>query len=54
MSLGKEKVQMIMYLTGNKGMIDSFMEPEVVDRLATMLDYNLIALWWSKMSKIKL
>ena len=53
MSLGRETVHMLQYLTGCSEMIDPFMAPEVVDRLATMLDFNLQALCGPRCSELK-
>lgn len=53
MSLGRETVNMFKYLTGCSEMIDPFMAPEVVDRLAAMLNFNLVALCGPRCSELK-
>ncbi len=44
---------MLQYLTGCSEMIDPFMAPEVVDRLAAMLDFNIQALCGPRCSELK-
>lgn len=41
MSLGNETVHMLQYLTSDEEIVKPFFEPELVDRLAAMLDFNL-------------
>jgi ubiquitin conjugation factor E4 B len=53
MSLGRETVNMFEYLTSCSEMIDPFMAPEVVDRLAAMLNFNLVALCGPRCSELK-
>ena len=53
MSLGRETVNMFKYLTSCKEMIEPFMAPEVVDRLAAMLNFNLVALCGPRCSELK-
>lgn len=53
MSLGRETVNMFQYFTGCSEMIDPFMAPEVVDRLAAMLNFNLVALCGPRCSELK-
>lgn len=52
-SLGNETVHMLRYLTGERAIIPPFMEPYIVDRLAAMLDYNLVALVGEKCMELK-
>lgn len=44
MSLGNETVHMLRVLTGNPEIVNPFMANEVIERLAAMLDYNLVKL----------
>ena len=44
---------MLQYMTTCVDMIDPFMAPEVVDRLAAMLDFNLEALCGPRCSELK-
>ncbi|RKO87198.1 ubiquitin elongating factor core-domain-containing protein, partial [Blyttiomyces helicus] len=53
MSLGNETVHMLQYLTANPEIVDPFMAPEVVERLAAMLDYNLVALVGPRCTELK-
>ncbi|KAF9927043.1 hypothetical protein FBU30_003541 [Linnemannia zychae] len=50
-ALGNETVNMLSYLTVE--IKEPFLTPEIVDRLATMLDYNLVILVGEKMSNLK-
>lgn len=53
MSLGNETVHMLSYLTSDPQIIQPFMEPEIVERLAAMMDYNLTALVGPKCTELK-
>lgn len=53
MSLGNETVHMLQVLTGKPEIIQPFMAPEVVERLAAMLDYNLVALAGPRCTELK-
>ncbi|KAF9170198.1 hypothetical protein BGX20_009313 [Mortierella sp. AD010] len=50
-ALGNETVHMLSYLT--EVIKEPFLTAEIVDRLATMLDYNLVILVGEKMSTLK-
>ncbi|KAG0210185.1 hypothetical protein BGX33_005091 [Mortierella sp. NVP41] len=50
-ALGNETVNMLSYLTVE--IKEPFLTAEIVDRLATMLDYNLVILVGEKMSTLK-
>lgn|SRR5690348_17225752 len=50
-ALGNETVNMLSYLTVE--IKEPFLTAEIVDRLATMLDYNLVILVGEKMSNLK-
>ncbi|KAG0049750.1 hypothetical protein BGZ83_005433 [Gryganskiella cystojenkinii] len=50
-ALGNETVNMLAYLTVE--IKEPFLTAEIVDRLATMLDYNLVILVGEKMSTLK-
>ncbi|KAI7817553.1 ubiquitin elongating factor core-domain-containing protein [Gamsiella multidivaricata] len=50
-ALGNETVNMLSYLT--EVIKEPFLTAEIVDRLATMLDYNLVILVGEKMSTLK-
>ncbi|KAF9431338.1 hypothetical protein BGZ76_000436, partial [Entomortierella beljakovae] len=50
-ALGNETVNMLAYLT--EVIKEPFLTAEIVDRLATMLDYNLVILVGEKMSTLK-
>ncbi|KAI1314793.1 hypothetical protein EDD11_001721 [Mortierella claussenii] len=50
-ALGNETVNMLSYLT--EVIKKPFLKAEIVDRLATMLDYNLVILVGEKMSTLK-
>ncbi|KAF9951757.1 hypothetical protein BGZ72_006781 [Mortierella alpina] len=50
-ALGNETVNMLSYLTME--IKEPFLTAEIVDRLATMLDYNLVILVGEKMSTLK-
>jgi ubiquitin conjugation factor E4 B len=50
-ALGNETVHMLNYMTGE--LIEPFMTPEIVDRLAAMLDLNLETLVGPKRSELK-
>ncbi|KAF8978431.1 hypothetical protein BGZ46_006476 [Entomortierella lignicola] len=50
-ALGNETVNMLSYLT--EVIKEPFLAAEIVDRLATMLDYNLVILVGDKMSTLK-
>ncbi|TPX46860.1 hypothetical protein SeMB42_g02682 [Synchytrium endobioticum] len=53
MSLGVETVNMLEYMTGEPRIVQPFMEPGIVDRLAGMLDYNLTTLVGPKSQELK-
>lgn len=53
MSLGTETVHMIRVLTGNSDILEPFMAEEVVERLAAMLNYNLVALVGPRCTDLK-
>ena len=53
MSLGVETVNMLEYLTAEPRIVQPFMEPGIVDRLAAMLDYNLTTLVGPKSQELK-
>ena len=53
MALGKETVLMLNTLTANPLIVKPFMAPEVVERLAAMLDYNLVVLAGPKCTELK-
>ena len=44
---------MLQYMTANKDVIEPFMAPEVVERLAAMLDFNLAALVGPRCTELK-
>ncbi|KAG0329633.1 hypothetical protein BGZ99_001240 [Dissophora globulifera] len=50
-ALGNETINMLSYLT--EVIKEPFLTAEIVDRLATMLDYNLVILVGEKMSTLK-
>jgi len=50
-ALGNETVHMLNYMTGE--LVEPFLTPEIVDRLAAMLDYNLVTLVGPKRSELK-
>jgi ubiquitin conjugation factor E4 B len=50
-ALGNETVNMLSYMT--QEIKEPFLTAEIVDRLATMLDYNLVILVGEKMSTLK-
>jgi len=50
-ALGNETVNMLAYMT--QEIKEPFLSAEIVDRLATMLDYNLVILVGEKMSTLK-
>ena len=50
-ALGNETVNMLAYMT--EEIKEPFLTAEIVDRLATMLDYNLVILVGEKMSTLK-
>ncbi|RUS16656.1 ubiquitin conjugation factor E4 B [Endogone sp. FLAS-F59071] len=50
-ALGNETVHMLQYLTAE--VVEPFMSPEIVDRLAAMLDYNLAQLVGPKCTELK-
>jgi ubiquitin conjugation factor E4 B len=52
MSLANETVHMLNYLTSESALIGPFMAPEIVDRLAAMMDYNLVALVGPRCSEL--
>ena len=52
-SLANETVHMLQYMTGNPEIVEPFMAPEVVERLAAMLDYNLVALAGPRCTELK-
>ncbi|CAG8708529.1 9385_t:CDS:10, partial [Acaulospora morrowiae] len=51
MALGNETVHMLEYMTSE--VVDPFLTPEIVDRLAAMLDYNLVSLVGPKCTELK-
>ncbi|KND04737.1 hypothetical protein, variant [Spizellomyces punctatus DAOM BR117] len=53
MSLGNETVHMLQYMTANSEIVQPFMEPEIVERLAAMLDFNLAALVGPRCTELK-
>ena len=53
MSLGNETVYMLRYFTSDESIVVPFMEPYIVDRLATMLDFNLVALAGPRCADLK-
>jgi len=53
MSLGNENVHMLNYMTSDPQIVQPFMEPEIVERLAAMMDYNLTALVGPKCTELK-
>ncbi|KAJ3014704.1 hypothetical protein HKX48_004997 [Thoreauomyces humboldtii] len=53
MSLGNETVHMLQYMTASPDIVQPFMEPEIVERLAAMLDYNLAAMVGPKCTDLK-
>jgi len=53
MSLGNETVHMLNYMTSDPQIVQPFMEPEIVERLAAMMDYNLTALVGPKCTELK-
>jgi ubiquitin conjugation factor E4 B len=52
-SLGNETLHMLQYLTSEPRIVEPFMAPEVVDRLAAMLTYNLKTLVGPKCTELK-
>ncbi|KAF9974459.1 hypothetical protein BGZ73_002117 [Actinomortierella ambigua] len=50
-ALGNETVNMLSYLTAE--IKEPFLTPEIVDRLASMLDFNLVILVGNKMNTLK-
>ncbi|KAH9246449.1 hypothetical protein BASA81_016009 [Batrachochytrium salamandrivorans] len=44
MSLSNETVHMLQYMTSHTDIVEPFMSNEIVERLAAMLDFNLVAL----------
>jgi len=53
MALGNETVHMLNYMTSDPQIVQPFMEPEIVERLAAMMDYNLTALVGPKCTELK-
>jgi ubiquitin conjugation factor E4 B len=53
MSLGNETVAMLQYLTGRRELQDPFMANEIVDQLASMLDFNLVELVGPRCTELK-
>lgn len=53
MALSNETVHMLNYMTSDPQTIQPFMEPEIVERLAAMMDYNLTALVGPKCTELK-
>ncbi|CAG8536201.1 5268_t:CDS:10 [Dentiscutata heterogama] len=51
MSLGNETVEMLVFMTSE--VADPFLTPQMVDRLAAMLDYNLKSLVGPKCTELK-
>ncbi|KAI9016597.1 ubiquitin elongating factor core-domain-containing protein [Hyaloraphidium curvatum] len=53
LSLGNETLHMLQYLTAEAAIVGPFMAPEVVDRLAAMMDFNLAALVGPRCTELK-
>ncbi|KAI8823342.1 ubiquitin elongating factor core-domain-containing protein [Fimicolochytrium jonesii] len=53
MSLGNETVHMLQYMTANPEIVQPFMEPEIVERLAAMLDFNIAAMVGPRCTDLK-
>lgn len=53
MSLGNETVHMLAYLTAESKIVDPFMAPEIVEKLAATLDYNLVTMVGPKSTELK-
>ncbi|KAG4100271.1 ubiquitin elongating factor core-domain-containing protein [Neocallimastix lanati (nom. inval.)] len=53
MALSNETVHMLNYMTSDPQIVQPFMEPEIVERLAAMMDYNLTALVGPKCTELK-
>ncbi|KAI8804051.1 ubiquitin elongating factor core-domain-containing protein [Cladochytrium replicatum] len=53
MSLGVETVHMLRYLTSDERIVEPFMAPSIVPRLAAMLDFNLDALVGPRCTELK-
>ena len=51
LTLGNETVHMLKYLTSE--IVEPFLRPEIIDRLAAMLDYNLVQLVGPKCTELK-
>ncbi|KAJ3072802.1 hypothetical protein HDU98_002881 [Podochytrium sp. JEL0797] len=51
--LSSETVNMLRYLTSEERVVDPFMAPYIVERLAAMLDYNLTTLVGPKCTELK-
>lgn len=53
MSLANETVNMFSFLTAIPEIVEPFMAAEIVDRLAAMLDFNLVALAGPRCTELK-
>lgn len=53
LALGNETLHMLQYLTSEPAIVEPFMAPEVVDRLAAMMDFNLAALVGPRCTELK-
>ena len=53
MSLGNETVDMLAYLTRNPEIVGPFVSPDIVSRLAPMLDHNLKELVGARCAELK-
>ncbi|CAG8526533.1 3489_t:CDS:10 [Diversispora eburnea] len=51
MALGNETVHMLEYMTSE--VVEPFLTPEIVERLAAMMDYNLVSLVGPKCTELK-
>ncbi|KAJ3223435.1 hypothetical protein HK099_001159 [Clydaea vesicula] len=52
-SLGNETVNMLRYLTTEEGIVGPFCDKIIVDKLAAMMNYNLVALVGPKCTELK-
>ncbi|XJO72710.1 hypothetical protein BDV3_003791 [Batrachochytrium dendrobatidis] len=52
-SLSNETVHMLQYMTSHSDIIEPFMATEIVERLAAMLDFNLVALAGPRCTELK-
>ncbi|KAI8591732.1 ubiquitin elongating factor core-domain-containing protein [Geranomyces variabilis] len=53
MSLGNETVHMLQYMTHNQAIVQGFMEREIINKLANMLNYVLAAMVGPKCTDLK-